>query len=162
MNCTSAKTALQTSRAKQTRGLVTTAALIFSLLGCAAVSADDEADVRKLVNQSNIEYAHNVAEGDLNDIQYRYSKDAWLIGHGGMRIQGRKAITEHLNEVITVRPNSVTVTTLSLEKAGDKYIELGESRGTFASGGGWMGHYMSIWIEQDGQWLIEKNIFNVD
>ncbi len=162
MTCRSKNTALQTPLAIKIQSLATTVALVLTVLGACVVSADEAAEIRELVSQSNIEYAHNVTAGDLNDIQYRYSKDAWLIGHGGMRIQGRKAITNHLNEVITLRPAAVTVTTLSLEKAGDKYIELGESRGTTASGGGWFGHYMSIWVEQDGQWLIEKNIFNVD
>ncbi|NTS76553.1 nuclear transport factor 2 family protein [Catenovulum sp. SM1970] len=140
--------------------LISFVTLLIALIMPAKLFASETSKITQLINQSNLDYAHNVVKGDISDIQYRYTPDAWLIGHGGMRIQGREAITQHLNEVLVQRPVSVTVTTISLEKAGDKYIELGESRGTGQSGSTWLGHYMSIWVEKDGQWLIEKNIFN--
>lgn len=124
------------------------------------VLADEALLTQDIVDQANSDYADMVVKGDVSNIQYRYSKDALLIGHGGMFLQGRGALNEHFQKSLKVRPVSVTVTSLSLEKAGDKYIEVGESRGEGASGAKWLGHYMAIWVNQGGQWLIEKNIYN--
>lgn len=124
------------------------------------VLADEALLTQDIVDQANSDYADMVVKGDISNIQYRYSNDAILIGHGGMFLQGRSALNEHFKKSLKVRPVSVTVTSLSLEKAGDKYIEVGKSRGEGASGAKWLGHYMAIWRHQDGQWLIEKNIYN--
>lgn len=136
------------------------AGLLLLALGSQSVAAAEAALTRAMVDQSNVDYAVTVVSGAVDSIQYRYSEDALLIGHAGLLLQGRVALNKHFKDSLKVRPKSVTVTTLSLEKAGDKYIEVGESRGEGASGSTWLGHYMSIWILQDGQWLIEKNIYN--
>lgn len=137
-------------------GVVIAAALVLLPQSTAA----SEVLTEESVAQSNLEYVSNVLSGNIESIQYRYTEDAILIGHGGMLLQGREALNSHYLKALIVLPKSAKVTTLSLEQAGDKYIELGESRGVTASGGTWFGHYMSIWVEEDGQWLIEKNIYN--
>lgn len=136
------------------------ATLIVLALGAQSAAANEAQLTLDTVKQSNNDYVAAVLGGDLESIQYRYSSDAILIGHGGMLLKGRAALNDHYIKALKVRPKSATVTTLSLEKAGDKYIEVGESRGEGASGSSWRGHYMSIWEHQNGQWLIKKNIYN--
>lgn len=77
---------------------------IIVAFGSSAVADEFTVLTQKMVDQANIDYACMVVKGDVSNIQYRYSNDAILIGHGGMFLQGRSALNEHFQKSLKVRP----------------------------------------------------------
>lgn len=104
-----------------------------------------------------------IAKGNLNAIADVYSQNARILPPGAPMMQGREAIQAFWKAAAEMlQPQSATLTTLEAEMCGDTVVEIGRANIRQANGGEIVGKYIVHWKQQDGRWLWDKDIWNVD
>lgn len=120
-------------------------------------------DVRKAMQETNKRFCDEVVgEGRFEEIDHVYTAEAKILPPGAPLIRGREAIKGFWRAgVAALGIRGATLTTLDLEMTGDTAVEIGEAELHLGENGTASAKYIVHWKQKDGQWLWDKDIWNI-
>jgi len=118
-------------------------------------------DVTDEIKQANKEFMKAIKNGDANAISMIYTSDAKLFPPNKDVIEGRETIKNVWSFNLKMGIKEAIVKTLSAESYGNTAIEEGRYE-LYAKGHQMLdqGKYIVIWKKEDGQWKLQKDIWN--
>lgn len=136
-------------------------AAILALSGCVESPAPEPAEVRAQIAEVNRRIGEAVLRGDAEALAGFYASDALLLPPASDILAGDEAIGKFWREAVQSGVNGLEISTLEVDAAGDKAIEVGtyvlkNAAGTPVDNG----KYIVVWKRVDGAWRLHRDIFN--
>ena len=148
------------------------AIFLAAALGCQAAPKDTSADVRRIIDASEANWARLTAAGHADSLAELFHLSAVAMAPNWPPMHGRQAIRIFLAQmnqtsspppIFGVRPDSVWT-------SGPLVVELGRWHFDVPPGakrppGATIpdsGKYMARWVNENGHWLIMESIWNSD
>jgi ketosteroid isomerase-like protein len=104
-------------------------------------------DVRRAMRETNRRFCLKVVgQGTLDEIDRVYTADAQIFPPGAPLMKGREAIKGFW---------------LDIEITGDTAVEIGEAELNLGGNGITTAKYVVHWKQEGGQWLWDKDIWNM-
>ena len=102
-----------------------------------------------------------VAKRNIQSIDQIYTANARVLPPGAEMVTGRETIKGFWQAAIEgMGVQSVKLTTVDLEPAGDAVLEIGRANLALAGGGTVVIKYVVQWKQEDGRWKIHTDIWN--
>lgn len=131
-----------------------------------ADAAENDAAVRKAVEDSNAKWMAALKKRDAAGIAARYTEDARLLPPGSLEVQGRAAIQAFFQLGIDAGLVDVTLTTVEVTMHGDAAIERGTYKSVLKLSADTetsdQGKYLVVWKQESGAWKMAVDIWNSD
>ena len=120
-------------------------------------------DVRRAMLETNRRFCHDVVgQGNFDEIDRVYTADAQILPPGAPLMKGREAIKGFWQAGITALGiRGAKLTTLDIEITGDTAAEIGEAELNLGGNGITTAKYVVHWKQEGGQWLWDKDIWNM-
>ena len=121
-------------------------------------------DVCKAMKDTNERFCQKVVgEGKFEELDQVYTVDARVLPPGAPLMKGREAIRQFWQAgIAALGIKGARLTTLELEMTGDTAVEIGEAELHFRETGPATAKYVVHWKLIDGQWLWDKDIWNMN
>jgi uncharacterized protein (TIGR02246 family) len=130
-----------------------------SILWLQAVPAWSD-EVRDAVDAGNRAFIAAVLRGDSKAAAGLYTDDAKVIAPGSDIASGRPAIAAHWQKAIDAGIKDVTLTTATVESAGDLAYEDGVVRIVTSTGAVAVARYVVVWKRTPSGWKLHRDIWN--
>jgi uncharacterized protein (TIGR02246 family) len=131
---------------------------LVALLSLQAMARADE--VRDAVDKGNRAFIKAVLAKDAKAAAAQYTEDAKVIAPGSEVASGRAAIAAHWQKAIDAGIKDVTLTTATVESAGDLAYEDGVVRIVTSTGGVAVARYVVVWKRTPSGWKLHRDIWN--
>ncbi|WP_461491410.1 YybH family protein [Pontibacter sp. HJ8] len=118
-------------------------------------------DITAEIRSMNDKFEAMVQQNDAKGMANLYTEDGMLLPTGSNIIQGREAITDFWQGAMKMGVKQAKLDTLEVEQYDNTAIELGQY--TLKAEGDQeidKGKYIVVWKKKDGQWMLQKDIFN--
>jgi ketosteroid isomerase-like protein len=122
-------------------------------------------DVRKAMQETNERFCREVvANGKFDAIGSIYTKGARVLPPGApMMVKGQDAIKGFWKAAIAaLGVTGAKLTTVDAEMAGDTVVEIGAAELELGAKGTASAKYIVHWKREDGRWLWDKDIWNMN
>jgi uncharacterized protein (TIGR02246 family) len=123
----------------------------------ATMNMDITAEIRSM----NDKFEAMIRANDAKEMANLYTEDGLLLPTGSAIIKGREAIANFWQGAMNMGIKQAKLDTLEVELHGNTAIELGQY--TLKAEGDQeidKGKYIVVWKKKDGQWMLQKDIFN--
>lgn len=116
------------------------------------------------MQQTNEQFCNGLIQGkDFGRVDEVYTSGARVLPPGAPMVGGREAIGEFWKIAVEgLGITGATLKTLTAETAGDTVIEIGEAELTLKAGGPVVAKYIVHWKQENGRWLWDKDIWNLN
>ena len=147
--------------------LILVAAL--ALAGCATHASSDfrSGDAEGAIRKNTQAFAAAANKHDADAMAAFYGDDAMLLPNGAPMFHGKDGIKQFWAGLLATGSVHVTLTTDDVLQSGDLAVETGHfeldiTPTATGTGGPYQDHgkYVVVWSKLDGQWKIERDIFN--
>jgi ketosteroid isomerase-like protein len=92
-----------------------------------------------------------------------YTTDAKVLPPGVPMVEGREAIQHFWETAVEgLGITGAALRTVTAEMAGESAVEIGEATLDLKAGGPVVAKYVVHWKQQNGQWLWDKDIWNLN
>jgi ketosteroid isomerase-like protein len=120
-------------------------------------------DVLRAMQETNRRFCLDVVgQGKLDEIDRVYTVGAQILPPGAPLMKGREAIKGFWQAGITALGiRGAKLTTLDIEITGDTAVEIGEAELNLGGNGIAIAKYVVQWKQEGGQWLWDKDIWNM-
>jgi ketosteroid isomerase-like protein len=121
-------------------------------------------DVRKAMQETNERFCREVVgEGKFDAIEQVYTAGARILPPGAPIMEGRKAIKGFWQAgIAALGITGAKLTTLDVEMAGNTVVEIGEAELQLGKNGTALAKYIVHWKQENGRWLWDKDIWNMN
>lgn len=121
----------------------------------------EERDIFNEIVEANKVFGNHFNNHDGAAIGQLYTEDGRLMPTGSPVLEGREAIGNFWSGIFELGINSAELTTVHVESHGDTAVEEGAYK-LFGADNSQLdeGKYMIVWKEVDGQWHLDRDIFN--
>jgi ketosteroid isomerase-like protein len=121
-------------------------------------------DVRKAMQETNERFCREVVgEGKFDAIDQVYTAGARILPPGAPIMEGREAIKGFWQAgIAALGITAAKLTTLDVEMAGNTAVEIGEAKLQLGDNGVALAKYIVHWKQEDGRWLWDKDIWNMN
>jgi ketosteroid isomerase-like protein len=121
-------------------------------------------DLRKAMKETTERFCYKVVgEGKFEEIDHVYTVEARILPPGAPLMRGREAIKQFWQAgIAALGIKGARLTTIELEMAGDTAVEIGEAELHLGENGTAIAKYIVHWKRVDGQWLWDKDIWNMN
>lgn len=131
-----------------------------ALCGLDRTSARSE-DVRAAISSRNRAFVGAMLRGDAKAVADLYTEDAKVIPPGGEVVNGRTAIAAFWKKAIDAGVKDLTLSTGTVESAGDLAYEEGTAKQVAKDGKVIAARYVVVWKRHDGgSWKLHRDIWN--
>ena len=118
-------------------------------------------ELKKANAAANRNFMDTFARGDAEGMGKLYTTDGQLLPSNSDFVTGREAIQGFWQAVMDMGIKTAELETVELEGHGDTAVEVGR----YALGGEGSqvldkGKYVVIWKQEDGQWMLHRDIWN--
>ena len=128
-------------------------------VGLSATPARSD-EVRTAVEAANRAFIAAFLRGDAAAVAALYTEDAKVIAPGSDVASGRVAIRALWQKVIDGGVKDLTLSTGTVESAGDLAYEDGTVKLVGKDGQTTVGRYVVVWKRIDGAWKLHRDIWN--
>jgi len=120
-------------------------------------------EVSKAIRETNERFCREVVgERKFEAIDQLYTTAARILPPGAPMMQGREAIKAFWQAgLAALGVTEAKLTTLHVEMAGESAVEIGEAELQLGEKGVAMAKYIVHWKQEDGRWLLDKDIWNM-
>jgi ketosteroid isomerase-like protein len=121
-------------------------------------------DVRKAMQETNERFCREVGgEGKFDAIDQVYTAGARILPPGAPMMKGREAIKGFWQAgIAALGVTGAKLTTLDVEMAGNTAVEIGEAELQLGENGAALAKYIVHWKQENGRWLWDKDIWNMN
>jgi ketosteroid isomerase-like protein len=121
-------------------------------------------DVRKAMQGTNERFCREVVgEGKFDAIDQVYTAGARILPPGAPIMEGREAIKGFWQTgIAALGITGAKLMTLDVEMAGNTAVEIGEAELQLGENGAALAKYIVHWKQEDGRWLWDKDIWNMN
>jgi uncharacterized protein (TIGR02246 family) len=125
------------------------------------ISTTSTNDISFAIRKANDMFETTFGNGDAAGMAALYTENGTLLPTGTDLIQGRDAIRNFWQGVMDMGVKKAQLKTLEVEEQGDTAIEMGNfilkgENNTALD----QGKYIVVWKHQEGQWRLDKDIWN--
>jgi ketosteroid isomerase-like protein len=107
--------------------------------------------------------AEVIAKRDTKRLDRVYTADARVLPPGAPMMEGRKQVIAFWQQAISALDiKSVKLTTVDAEQVGDRVLEIGRGEMRVGSGQVVTAKYVVEWKQEDGDWKIHVDIWNMN
>ena len=140
-----------------------------ALAGCARHMSSDfqSGDAEGAIRKNSQAFATAANSGSIDALVALYGDNAKLLPAGAPMFQGKDGIRQFWSTLLATGKAHVTLVTDDVLQSGDLAVETGHFDLTITptatgTGGPYQDHgkYVVVWSKLDGQWKIERDIFN--
>jgi uncharacterized protein (TIGR02246 family) len=126
-----------------------------------ATTTSAVSQIQSQIRKANDNFESTYAQGDASGMASLYTPDGMLLPSGFEPVKGREAIGNFWQMVMNMGVKAAKLDTVEVEEHGDTAIELGQYLLSGAEGQRIdQGKYIVIWKKQDGEWKLQKDIWN--
>jgi ketosteroid isomerase-like protein len=121
-------------------------------------------DVRKAMQETNERFCREVVgQGKFDAIDRVYTAGARILPPGAPIMKGREAIKGFWRAgIAALGITGAKLTTLDVEMAGNTALEIGEAELQLGDNGAALAKYIVHWKQEEGRWLWDKDIWNMN
>lgn len=116
--------------------------------------------MRHAIDTANAALRTALLAGDAVKVADLYTVDAQIVAPGAPIAAGRAAIVEFWKGFIASKPKDLSLTTRSVESAGELTVEDGTVKITGADGSVSTARYLVVWKKEDGSLKLHRDIWN--
>ena len=117
-------------------------------------------DVTQEIEEANKAFMEVRKSGDAETMSMLYTIDARILPSNGAVINGREAIQEYWSDGMNQGSSELKLETVSAEGIGDVAIEEGRFKVYVGEEVVDEGKYIVTWKKEDGQWKLDRDIWN--
>jgi uncharacterized protein (TIGR02246 family) len=125
------------------------------------ISTTSTNDISSAIRKANDMFEASFNNGDAAGMAELYTENGTLLPTGTDLIQGKEAIRNFWQGVMNMGAKEARLKTLEVEEQGDTAIEMGnyllKGESNMAID---QGKYIVVWKQQEGQWRLDKDIWN--
>lgn len=121
-------------------------------------------DVSQAMRETNARFCQDVIAGkNFGAVSRVYTAQARVLPPGAPMVEGRTGI-QHFWEVAVegLGITGASLNTIASEMTGDSAVEIGEATLELKAGGPVTAKYIVHWKHEDGAWLWDKDIWNLN
>ena len=120
-------------------------------------------NVQRAMAETNARFCDDVlGKQQFDAVSGVYTAAARILPPGEAMIEGRAAVAEFWKVAVEgLGVTGATLKTLFAEMAGDSVVEIGEASLALKTGDPMAVKYVVHWKQEDGQWLWDKDIWNL-
>jgi ketosteroid isomerase-like protein len=131
-----------------------------ALVACLDPTSACPEDVRAAVEAGNRAFVAALLRGDARAVADLYTKEARVIAPGSDVVNGRPDIRLFWQKTIDAGVKDLTLSTGTVESAGDLAYEDGTVKLVGGDGKLTVGRYVVVWKREDGAWKLHRDIWN--
>ena len=121
-------------------------------------------DLRKAMQATNERFCLEVlGKGDFEVLDHVYTAGAKILPPSAPMMEGRTAIKEFWKAAVAnLGITGATLTSLDVETSGDSAVEIGQAELQLGDSGTASAKYIVHWKQEFGEWLWDKDIWNMN
>lgn len=123
----------------------------------------DVSSVKSAMEATNARFCNEViGQGQMDALAGVYTPDAKILPPGAPMISGLEHIKGFWQQAIAALGiTGAKLTSFEVEMCGDSAIEIGQAELHLKTGESAAAKYIVHWKQRDGQWLWDKDIWNM-
>ena len=136
-------------------------ALVALLLGTSAAAAGDTGTEEQRIVDLEAEWSEMYGKRDLDGITALMARNSVLIMPGKAPIVGAEDIRRATKAMLESDDKvSWTSDFAFVSASGDMAYDYGTATTELADGSSVTGHYLVVWVKEDGEWKVAADMFN--
>jgi uncharacterized protein (TIGR02246 family) len=136
--------------------------LTVAMLVCVHCQITAAEEIREAVESGNNAFIAAFLKGDSKTVAALYTDDAQVIAPGSAVASGQSAIAAFWQKVIATGVKDLTLSTMTVEAAGDLAYEDGLVKLTGTNGEASTSRYVVVWKRSHGKWKLHRDIWNAE